>query len=258
MELQKVNEQLNSYLRLQTFPVAVRMAGSQDEIPEKARRPKRDMGVTMPVCQGVSLARRHGWLMAMDVDDMLCPIGALTLGLLPAKEKYLNGSFPIPFWVKSQEVRARMSQNIPRLDYGKYKGVVMAPLQRADFEPHVIIVYGNPAQISRLIQSSVYGTGEPVTSRSGGGFACGQEITVPITTDQCQVIITGGGDRAMAMTHDDEMAFSIPISRMEGIIQGLEETHRAGMRYPTTPFLQFQGQFPPAFAELMNYLKQSG
>jgi len=49
MELQKVNEQLNSYLRLQTFPVAVKMALSADDIPEKARRPKRDLGVTMPV-----------------------------------------------------------------------------------------------------------------------------------------------------------------------------------------------------------------
>jgi uncharacterized protein (DUF169 family) len=256
MELQKVNEQLNSYLRLQTFPVAVKMAGSDVEIPDKARRPKRDMGITMPVCQAISIARRYGWLMAMDLDDMLCPLGALTLGLVPAREKYLNGSFSIPFWVKSQEVRARMSQSIPRLEYGKYKGVILAPIHRADFEPQVIIIYGNPAQISRLIQSSVYGTGEPVVSRSGGGFACGQEITVPIMTDQCQIIITGGGDRAMAQTHDNEMAFSIPISRLEGIIQGLEETHRAGMRYPTTPFLQFQGQFPKAFDELMSYLKK--
>jgi uncharacterized protein (DUF169 family) len=75
------------------------MVSSQDEIPEKARRPKRNLGVTMPVCQGMALARRHGWLMAMGLDDMLCPLGALTLGLVPAKEKLLNGDFNIPFWV---------------------------------------------------------------------------------------------------------------------------------------------------------------
>ena len=257
MELQKVDQALNSYIRPQTFPVAVRMVGSASEIPEKARMPKQHMGVTMPVCQGIALARRYGWLMAMGEEDMLCPLGALTLGLVPAKEKFLDGSFNVPFWVKSQDVRAKFSQNLPRLEQGKYSHIVMVPLHRADFEPQVIIVYGNPAQMSRLIQSAAYATGTPVVSSSSGGFACGAETTVPILTDQCQAVVTGGGDRAVAQAHDHEMAFAVPASKVEALVEGLEYTHKAGMRYPTTSFLTFQGQFTPAFGELMDYLRQS-
>lgn len=257
MELQKINEALNVYIRPQTFPVAVKMVGSAGEIPEKARMPKRDLGVTMPVCQCIALARRYGWLMAMGKEDMLCPLGALTLGFLPAKAKFLDGSFNVPFFVKNQDIRAKISQNLPRLEHGKYSHIVMAPLHRADFEPQVIIIYGNPAQISRLKQSAAYATGEPVVSSGLGGFACGAEITVPILTDQCQLIVEGGGDRALAQTHDHEAAFAAPMSKVEALVEGLEFTHKAGTRYPTLSFLTFQGQFPPGFGELMDYLKQS-
>jgi uncharacterized protein (DUF169 family) len=256
MELQKISEALKTYIRPGAFPVAVKMTSSASEVPEKARMPKRDLGVTMAVCQGIAIARRLGWLMAMGKEDMLCPLGALGLGLVPAKEKFLDGSFNVPFWLKSQDMRAKANRNLPRLEYGKYSHVVMAPLHRADFEPQVIIVYGNPAQISRLIQSAVYAIAEPIVSSSAGGFACGGEITVPILTDKCQVIITGGGDRAIAQADDHEVAFAAPMSKVEALVEGLEATHKAGMRYPTPAFLMYQAQFPPAFAELMDYLKQ--
>lgn len=257
MELKKIDEALNTYIRPGTFPVAVKMVGSVSDVPEKARMPKRDLGVTMAVCQGIAIARRLGWLMAMGKDDMLCPPGALGLGLVPAKEKFLDGSFNVPFWLKSQEMRAKLNRNLPRLEYGRYSHIVMAPLSRADFVPQVIIVYGNPAQISRLIQSAVYATAEPIVSSSAGGFACGSEITVPILTDKCQVILTGGGDRAIAQADDHEVAFAAPMSKVEALVEGLEATHKAGMRYPTPAFLMYQAQFPPAFTEVMDYLRQS-
>lgn len=256
MDLENIEEALNKYIRPQTFPVAVKMVSSEEEVPEKARKPKDDLGVRMPVCQVISLARRYGWLMAMDKEDMLCPLGALTLGLVPAKEKFLDGSFNVPFWVKDQESRAKIAKELPTLEEGKYSHIVVAPLHRTDFDPQVIIVYGNPAQISRLIQASVYATDEPVDSSSSGGFACGSEITEPILTDKCNFIVVGGGDRAIAQTQDDEISFAAPMSKLSGLIEGLEKTHEAGMRYPTTPFLTYEGQFPPSFEKLMNYLKE--
>jgi len=256
MELQKINEALNSYIRPQTFPVAAKMVGSVNDIPGKAKMPKRDLGIAMPVCQGVALARRYGWLMAMGKEDMLCPLGALTLGFLPAKEKFLDGSFNFPFWVKSQDARAKISRNLPRFEYGKYTHLVVAPLHRADFEPQVIIIYGNPAQISRLIQAATHETGKPIVSSSIGALACSEEITRPILTDQCQFIVAGGGDRVIAQTQDHELSFAMPISKAAAVVEGLEATHKAGMRYPTASFLTFKAGFPPAFSELMDYLRQ--
>ena len=254
MDLQKINQALNSYIRLGTFPVAVRMVSSAGEIPEKARMPKRDLGKPMPVCQGIALARRYGWLIAMGKEDMLCPLGALTLGLVPAKPKFLDGSFNVPFWVKNQDVRAKLCQSLPRFEQGEYTHLVAAPLHRANFEPQVIIIYGNPAQIARLIQATIYGTGKPVVSSIRGGAACAQEVTQTILTAEWQLIVTGGGDRAIAQTQDHEISFAVPMSKVEALIEGLEGTHKAGMRYPTTSFLTFKAEFPPSFGELMDYL----
>jgi len=258
LELKKISEALDSYIRPGPFPVAVKMLGSAGEIPEKARMPKRHLGTAMPVCQGIALARRYGWSIAMGEEDMLCPLGALTLGFVPAKSKFLDGSFNVPFWVKNQDIRAKMAQGMPRLEQGKYTYLVAAPLNRADFEPQVIIVYGNPAQIARLIQAAVYGTGEAIVSSASGGFACGGEITQTILTDQCQFVVVGGGDRMIAGAQDHEVSFATPMSRVEALVEGLEATHRAGMRYPTPSFLTFKPEFPPSFGELMDYLRQDG
>ncbi|RZN67140.1 MAG: hypothetical protein EF807_07875 [Candidatus Methanolliviera hydrocarbonicum] len=258
MDPQKIEETLNSYIHRQTFPVAVKMVRSPEEIPERARMPKRDMNIQMPVCQGIALARRYGWVVAMGLEDMLCPLGALTLGFLPTKEKFLDGSFDVPFWVKNQSIRAKISQKIPQLDYGKYTHLVVAPIHRAEFDPQVIVIYGNPAQISRLVQAATYETGDPLVSQNIGGLACGEEITRTILTDRCQFIVVGGGDRAIAQTQDHEVAFAIPMSKVDAVMEGLKATHKAGLKYPTPSFLLFKGSLPPDFAELMDYLKEEG
>jgi uncharacterized protein (DUF169 family) len=257
VELEEIDEVLRRYVRPSTFPLAVRMLRSVTEIPQKARMPKRDLGTVMSLCQGVALARRYGWSIAMGEADMLCPLGALTLGFLPVKPDFLNGSFDIPFWAKNRDVKARIAQGMPRLEEGYYTHVVASPLHRADFEPHVILVYGNPAQISILIQAVVCQTGDPIVSTSLGALACAGEITQTLLTDQYQFLVVGAGERTVAQTQDHEISFAIPISKAEALAQGLEATHKVGMRYPTPSFLKYKPEFPPSFAELLDYLRRS-
>ncbi|MDY6821302.1 MAG: DUF169 domain-containing protein [Deferribacterota bacterium] len=255
MDVKKVMQVFDKYLRPQCFPVGVRLLTSSEELPEKVRMPKKDFKIKMPLCQGVSIARKYGWTIAMTQEDMLCPLGSITLGFVPVKERFLEGDFNIPFWVKNKETRAKMAKNIPRLENGKFDKILLAPIHKMEFEPHVVIFYGNPAQISRLTQSVVYATGESVDAASFGGFACGFEITVPTLTGKPQIIIAGGGDRALAQTQDDEIAFAIPTNYIDNILEGLVETHKAGMRYPTTSFLMYQPLFPPDFDKLMEHLE---
>ena len=209
----------------------------------------------MPLCQGLALARRHGMVIAMSKEDMLCPIGAVTLGLLPAKPKYLDGSFGIPYWVPTQEMAAGLASGMARLEAGRYSHVIAAPIERAAFEPDVIVVYGNPAQIGRLIQAAVYVTGEPVVSRSAGGYGCSEQISRTMLTDQCQYVIVGGGDRALALTQDHEASFALPMSQADALAEGLEGSHKRGARYPTRPYLTFTATMPKSFGQMMEYLE---
>jgi len=256
MDIQQINEMMNKYLRPQTFPVAIRMVTSEDEIPAKAKMPKRDMGVRVALCQGVAMAKRYGWVTAQGADDMICPAGGLTMGFHPPVKEFLDGTFKMPFWGE-QEIRAKISRNIARLEYGKYKYMIAAPLERTAFEPQLILFYGNAAQVVRLIQANLLETGEPITSTFMGAFACSVEITKTLLTDECQIIVPGGGERSVAWVGDHELCFALPMSKAEMIMHGLEVTHKAGTRYPVGTFLTYEPEFAPGYKQLMELLRSN-
>jgi hypothetical protein len=60
------------------------------------------------------------------------------------------------------------------------------------------------------------------------------------------------------MTQDDEMAFMLHPSDMENLIDGLEKTHKAGIRYPITSFFDFEPTMPPSYQEQMKIWEEAG
>jgi uncharacterized protein (DUF169 family) len=256
MDLIRFAKALETYVRTATPPVAVRLLESAGEIPERAKMPVRDFGVTMPLCQGMALARRHEMVVAMGADDMLCPLGAVATGLLPAKEGFLDGRFGIPYWVPDKESAARLLQGMARLDYGKYAYIVMAPLERTAFEPDVVVMYGNPAQIGRMIQTAVYVTGEPVLSQAMGGTSCAEQIARTILSGRCQSVLAGAGERMLALTQDHETSFTLSANMADAFAAALEATQKLGVRYPTRSWLKYGATMTPAFAKMSEYLRQ--
>ena len=256
MDLIGLSKAVETYVHTETPPVAVKLLKSAGEIPERAKMPVRDFGVTMPLCQGMALARRHEMVVAMGADDMLCPLGAVAMGLLPAKEGFLDGRFGIPYWAPDGESAARLLQGMARLDYGKYTHVVMAPLERTAFEPDVIVMYGNPAQVGRMVQTVVNITGGPVSSRSIGGTSCAEQIARTMLSGQCQSVLVGAGERMLALTQDHETSFALPANMVDAFVAALETTHKLGVRYPTRSWLKFGAAMTPAFAKMGEYLRE--
>ncbi len=257
MDVIGLSKAVETYVRTDTPPVAVKLLRSESEVPVKSKMPVRDFSVTMPLCQGVALARRHGIVVAMGASDMLCPLGAVAMGLLPAKEGFLDGRFGIPYWVQDRESAARLLQGMARLDYGAYTHVVMAPLERTAFEPDVVVIYGNPAQIGRMIQAVVYVTGEPVLSQSMGGASCAEQIARTVLSGRCQSVLAGTGERMLALTQDHETSLALPAIMADAFATALERTHTLGVRYPTRSWLKFGAAMTPAFAKMGEYLREA-
>jgi len=257
VDIKKTAEALNLFLRPQSHPVAVRMCKPSEELPEKARLPKRDLGISVPVCQGLAMARRYGWTVAVGKEDQVCPHGHAVMGFVP-KELYADGVLAEATGVGKKEEFARGAKALTTLQYGKYRYLLVAPLEKAGFEPHLIMFFGNPAQIARLVQALTFKSGELLHFVAGGGRACSVFIARTMLTDECQVVLAGAGDRYFALTQDHEMAFTIPVSRAEEVVAGLEMSHRAGLRYPTPSWLRFEGQLPPAYYKFSDLLLQEG
>lgn len=257
MELQEVNELLTRYLRPQTNPVAVRLLSSADEIPKKAKMPLRDMKLHMTVCQVLAMSRRYGWTIAIGEEDQACPWGSLTLGFLPAKPGLLDGSFDESHGYMEKEMAVADYQSIPRLEYGKDRYMLVSPINKAEFEPDLILVWGYPAQVARLIQGRVNETRGLITSFGSVGIACARMITGPLLEDECAFVVAGGGDRYFGLTQDHEMIFAMPLSKVEMTLKGLKETHdMLGWRYPTPSYLSFEVQFPQRYRDALAYLRE--
>lgn len=257
-----VYKALNEYLRLQTYPTGVKLLKGMDEVREKVkiRRPR----VKLSVCQVVNLSRIYGWNMAASLNDMTCIYGAVALGLVDpppsirsGKVAYDGGAY------KTMEAGEKAFKNMFRVN-GKYEGFVVGPIHDLHFNPDIVVIYGNSAQINRLIHAVTWGTGERLEFSSLGEYACADYIAYPVLTGRFHVTFPCYGDRRFGHSQFDESIFSIPVGRIGDVLEGLRRLHEAGYRYPTLYYgvltQTSKTAFPRAFPNgyyVEDYIKQS-
>jgi uncharacterized protein (DUF169 family) len=252
--LRLLDEALARYVRPDTFPLAIRMLKPGEAVPEGVKVPSQSMGEQWIVCQSIGVARRYGWSIAVGKDDVICPLAAIAFGLRKPNEEYLKGFVSIGMYCKDEPAARNLEASTWRFEPGTYDYVCVAPLNRATFEPHVVAVYANGAQVMRLVHASLYKRGGRVASTSGGRLDCAEIIIQTLTTNEPKVILPCNGDRVFGMAQDNEMAFAFPWAYAQEIIEGLEGTHKGGTRYPITVAMRDTVTMPKSYQNLMKML----
>jgi len=231
-DINSYGEELEKRLRLQTFPFAVKMIEKEEDVPEGAIRPKRDLGGHLALCQAFAMSRRQGATVAMLKEDMWCYPPVMALGFAEVPAYYLEGNMYYPSAVMTSEAAKNLTCKFPCLEFGKYAGIVSAPLRTADFEPDVVVIYCNSVQLMQLLFGIRYKEGKLVTSSLSPGAAC-VNATVPVMQGgNCEVTVPCPGDRRWAMAQDDEMVFSVPAGQLEDLMLGLRYRDEAGQGLP--------------------------
>jgi MtaA/CmuA family methyltransferase len=249
IDVKTADRELQTYIRPQTFPVAIRMLRPGEPIPERARRPARDFKKLSMNCQVIDMARRYGWMLALTREDSICSLGIAALGLEKPTHLHNSGTLCEGMYTETKDAGQRSEAAIDRFKLGEYDGLLVAPLDRATFEPDLVCIYANPAQVMRLTQAALWKRGGKLTSAFGGRVDCAEIIVTTMRTDRPQVILPCSGDRIFGQTQDHEMAFTIPWSQMEEIVEGLRGTHGGGIRYPITQFMEYEAKLPPRYME---------
>ncbi len=235
-----IGKSLEELLRPQTYPLAVKLVKDESEFPEKTRRPEQKIAV----CQGFTISRRYGWTMGITGEDSGCPAASFNYGWKKiADESMLLQFFLGAGYVSNETAAKTLLENMDRLKPGVYGGVVISPLARTKIAPDLILVYGNPAQIMRLIQGVMYKEGKSLkTELLGLVVSCTGGVIRAFNTGECQVAIPGTGDRAFALTYDNEMLFAIPAAKAEEIITGMKAQRL--VKYPVPIPLLMPPPFP--------------
>src|SRR2546429_3482761 len=249
IDVKTADRELQTYIRPQTFPVAIRMLRPDEPIPERARRPARDFKKLSMNCQVIDMARRYGWTLVLTREDSICSLGIAALGFEKPTHLHNSGTLCEGMYTETKEAGQRSEAAIDRFKEGEYGALLVAPLDRATFEPDLVCVYANPAQVMRLTQAALWKRGGKLASAFGGRVVCADIIVTTMRTDRPQVILPCSGDRIFGQTQDHEMAFTIPWAQMEEIVEGLRGTHAGGIRYPITQFMEYEAKMPPRYME---------
>jgi uncharacterized protein (DUF169 family) len=212
-ELNRCGEDLERLLMLRTSPVAVKMLEKEPDVPEGAVRPFKDRGYHISQCQAFALSRREKTTVAMLKEDHWCPVPLMAYGI-----------------VKKTEDKIQQSQTFNCFPYGKYIGIVTAPLKRANFQPDVVIIYSNTSQLRGLISSIGREENTQINSRFLAP-SCTYAVVNVMTTGKYWVVLPDPGEYQRALGTEDEMMFSVPAKRMEALIAGLRKNESRASAY---------------------------
>ena len=250
----ELGKKMEQQLRLNTYPLAVKMLENQDEVPETAFRPLERFGKCLSTCQAFALSRRYGETVAQLFEDMWCPEPVIGFGLAEPPEYFFEGKTRYPHGVKSLEAGANWAREFPRFETGKYVGVVSAPLTTADFEPDVAIVYCDSAQLLRLLLGLAYEDGRDITTVLGGHSACVYAVVPAMLKEECQASVPCRGDRGYAGTQDYEMIFTIPRNQIERVVEGMDQPATSSI--PTRFSMNPEYMLSEGYAEIANLMGQ--
>ena len=148
----------------------------------------------------------------------------------------------------SQEAGANWARELPRLEPGRYLGLVSAPIRTASFEPDVVVIYCDSAQLLRLLLGIAYEDGKDITTVLGGHSACVYAIVPSILKNECQVAVPCRGDRGRAGAQDYEMIFSVPKGLLGRLAYGLEQAGTGS--YPTGFSMEPEYKLSESYAEM--------
>ncbi|WP_306453939.1 DUF169 domain-containing protein [Bacillus sp. FJAT-45350] len=246
----ELEQSLNQYVRTDTFPLAIRVMKDGEELPERVKRPYRDLGVRFSICQAVSMSRRYGWALAMGAEDQSCPIAKIAFAFEGEVDFYKSGNLADGMYTKTCELGEKTEAAVPKFSKEEAGTILVAPLTRTNFQPEVIVTYGNSAQVMRMVAAALYHTGGELTSTFTSRADCADIVIKTIQSNKPQVILPCYGDRVFGQTHDHEMAFAFPASMIEDFIAGLKGTHKGGVRYPVPTYLRYEAEYPATYEKL--------
>jgi uncharacterized protein (DUF169 family) len=204
------------------------------------------------------MARRYGWTIKVLPDDCSCRIAREVYRWEGADLSDASdlANFALGLYASSVENERGFVENLQPLERAA-KGVVISPLEWTKIEPDVVLIFGNAAQMMRLIQSYLYVKGGVLTfTATGRAGSCSDGVVKAFVNQEPRLVVLGNGDRVWGMAQDDELLFALPSGQLDDLLEGLEATNEAGLRYPVPSYMNFAPGFQAEFEE--RALQRSG
>jgi len=224
-----LSQEMECLLRLKASPVAYKRLEKLEEldkIPEVMRLDRR-----ASFCQVPALARTMGLTVAATRDNFGERCARIN-GLAPTTEKQVAweaDAFATGWFANVEEARKQMAE-YPLVPPGE--AVVLAPLASGKFDPDVILIYGNPAQMMLLMNGLQFKDYERFQFFFIGEGSCADGLAQCYTTGKPALAIPCMGERAFGAVTEDELVMALPPGMMAKAVEGLKALKSRGIGYP--------------------------
>ncbi len=222
--------ELENKLHLKTKIIAYRRLEKAEELDTIKNVIRLDRFFTF--CQVPFMVRVNGITVGITREDKILDRCSRLFGLKPATEKSMNAEAArlSTTWFHSPEEALQQQNDYYRIPVGG--AIVLAPLTKQKFEPEVLLVYGNPAQIMMIMCGLQKVKYERFSFSFIGEGACTDSLAQCYITGKPAVSIPCYGERSMGGVSDDEIAIALPPGELERTISGLKELAKIGFGYP--------------------------
>jgi uncharacterized protein (DUF169 family) len=194
-EYGNLSSKFRKFFRLPTSPVAVKFSESEVE----GRRPEKPL----LFCEFVRRAAREGEPCTITEKDLQNIVARVILGF--TEPKYAEIS--------------------PRVKPARTKSVLVAPLEKVELEPDVVLVIADPARMMRILQVLYRAT----RKRLEASMTCeasaiaGEATALPYMEKKPNLTLLCGGARDIAGFREDELAMGIPYGEFVKLVGLLAE-----------------------------------
>ncbi|MBA7651839.1 hypothetical protein ES703_59668 [subsurface metagenome] len=209
-DFNRCGEELERLLLLRTSPLAVKMLEKESDIPKGAVRPFKDRGIHIAQCQAFAMSRRSKETVAMLKEDNWCFAALIAYGLVD----------------KPDDPELQLFVNFPTFERDKYIGIVSAPLRTANFEPDVVVIYSNTAQMRNMLLPFHFGSEESLVDYHFFPPGCAYQVIPVMSSGKLMVTLPDPGDYHRALAAEDEIVLSVPKDKVAKLVDGVREVEK--------------------------------
>jgi len=247
MNWAEVSGELIKMLRLKTDPLAFRRfkkAEDLEHIKNVYRIPH-----FFTFCQAVHQARVQGLTVGITRKDKMNDRCMRLHGVKQASEKSMNAEAVMlaTTWFGTPDEALKQQLETPRVPVAE--AIALAPLYKEKFDPEVVLIYGNPAQLMMLLCGLQKEKYERFEFFFIGEGACADSLAECYRSNKPQLSIPCYGERSMGQVADDEISVALPPEEIPRAIAGMKKLAKIGFKYPIN-FIGSQADLEPILARV--------
>ncbi len=219
--LQEKAKFLVETLDLERMPVGVKFLAEEEF--KQLDDANYDISGKYRYCQALMKAG-YGEKVVLTKENITCPASAAAFGLKPLAEKLKNGDMLDKMGLfKSKEAARKTMDSIPRLELGRYQGVLLAPLSEINHKADVIVIESKVEDIMWLALASYYNEGGRLEFNSSIFQAtCVDSTVVPFLSWDINTSLGCFGCREATDVTSGEALIGIPELKLDQVIENLE------------------------------------